>query len=213
MSAARWSALETVAWIIWRDANRVKEFGQEAETTGRMSTAWAIDRADPDQPDRMTIDDAKRGLLDALRDGRLAAVGAPLFFGDVPREITQAEWHYLRFDGSPAGRLDIVPMDGEQGDILRNPLFPVGDVRKVWPEDFASRRKGGGRLKYDWLQIERVARSIVEEDGFPGPESPNSWRHKADLERAIEEAKDWKDFPGHGLLYPKLKEWFPEHYQ
>lgn len=155
----RWTLLEALAWIMFRDTRIVRDAAPEtpraatsywaevqvpgrvpeiAEVSGeagyslmRLSATWASRRIEGPPPPGPETAAAEAELMAKLRAGRLTAEGRRTIGAD-PREMTPGDWRGLVVREHRRGNLMVEP-EHLTGQVWRDVTLARDDVVALWP--------------------------------------------------------------------------------
>lgn len=156
---ARWTLLEALAWIVFRDTSSVQAaslempreataYWAEARLPGgnaelvpvmgepgsgrlRLSAEWAYDRAQGTPPNGLAPDAAENDLLAKLRSGAIVARGR-LTTDATPRAMDPGDWRGLALVERTRGDVAAEPQ-GATGKPWREISVARDDVVREWP--------------------------------------------------------------------------------
>jgi hypothetical protein len=171
-----WSPLAALAWIVWRDANKARQWIAVGPTSKRTlrefrEVAYASDPLlfviEPPQ----AYDDLRKALQ-TRSDFVATGFGSNAFSGRSRQEITRDEWAQLSLSGDMTALL-YPKRDSEARWIKRfsNIELKVSDLKRIWPNtsnNTISYNPSPRGRKQVWPRNEIIAEAIhyYEQNGL-----------------------------------------------
>jgi hypothetical protein len=198
-----WSLGMTLAWIMMRDVDAVRNVGdkwREARHLWRRrrvpdhpnQISWRLDTAPPaplmdlhileaNASEAnvlvMSVEEAETDLWRRLKSGELRASGLPMN-GGIREAIHPHRWHELRLY-EESGKLTVKD-DPIMRSGFREVAISSSEIQKLWP---LAKRKRGRRSKFDWIRFDQQALQILDDEGdFDATVDPR-WNQAALEER------------------------------
>jgi len=190
-----WDIATALAWLCWRSEDICKAVAeQKGEEFLDVAVAAAVKDHERSVREVLTIAAAKKELSTALKADKLRGRGVKNSGNGDFEEIQVHEWAALIFCDNPF-RAEPIYSQGGYSISWISILFPIQDIRRLWPSTPKSRHVGSPP-KYPWAVFYEEVNVLLRNHGLPRPDTPE-WR-QATLEKLMDEwcEEKWSDRTG-----------------
>jgi hypothetical protein len=189
-----WTLGQAVAWITWRTAEKVQEYGDDS-VVGMMLDAAV-------QEPEVFLTTARMELFMRLAEGALTAMAINEETGR-PEAIPAEVWPFVEYTAD-RDRTDRLWFNKKLG--YRDIKLKRGDVCRLW-EDAKLANKGGRPPVADWEAYYVKFLEKVKADGFPNKLNIDGWRTQADVANWLADLAEKEGFsPGTSTTRGKARE-------